>query len=681
MIVRDESAVIERCLASVRPLLSGWVIVDTGSTDDTVERIEASLAGIPGTLHRREWVDFGTNRTELLALARGVGTHLLLLDADMTLRVEGPVVAPAAEAGLLRHEGDPSYWIPRVLRADLPWTFVGATHEHLACGVPHRSERLDSLVVEHHADGGSRGDKFERDRRLLEAELERRPDDPRTLFYLAQTLRDLGLTAEAAALYRRRVRLGGWAEEVFYSQLQVGRIMAEHDWSAAVPELLAAWELRPERAEPLLELARGYRIRGAHQLARRFAAIGLEIPYPDDDLLFVHPEAWDWALRFEHAIAAYHCGDPARALADNDRLLAEGVPPWVEPWVHHNRAWCLHALGRADAPTAALLPATPGARLAGLAELAPSTAFTLLDLPGPDGWTTFNPSVASGATGTLEVVLRSSNYQMGPGGTYDFLDPDDAAAGIVRTRNRLVTLDPLLRPVGPARPVAEVPEGAPSFPSRVIGCEDLRLVHVDGHRWATATVRDRNAVERCEIALLDLGSDAGEPGAATLRVLPGPDATRHEKNWMPFVHDGALHLLYLCSPTTVLRIADDGSPDPVSVVAAPPGLDAVRGGSQGLPLDEGFLFVVHEAMPGGALGRVYSHRLVHLAPRRAGWSVVAVSVPFHLLEPTVEFCAGIARHPADDGRVVLSFGHADASAWLATVERSELTGLLVATGL
>ena len=71
MIVRNESKVIERCLESVRPLLSGWVIVDTGSTDDTIEKIQRSLSDIPGELHHREWVDFGHNRNEALELARG----------------------------------------------------------------------------------------------------------------------------------------------------------------------------------------------------------------------------------------------------------------------------------------------------------------------------------------------------------------------------------------------------------------------------------------------------------------------------------------------------------------------------------------------------------------------------------------------------------------------------------
>ena len=37
MIVKNEAAVIARCLASVRPLIDSWAIVDTGSSDGTQE--------------------------------------------------------------------------------------------------------------------------------------------------------------------------------------------------------------------------------------------------------------------------------------------------------------------------------------------------------------------------------------------------------------------------------------------------------------------------------------------------------------------------------------------------------------------------------------------------------------------------------------------------------------------
>jgi glycosyltransferase involved in cell wall biosynthesis len=71
MIVRDEEAVIGRCLTSALPLIDTWTICDTGSTDATADLVAEVLAGVPGELHRRPWVDFGHNRSEAIALARG----------------------------------------------------------------------------------------------------------------------------------------------------------------------------------------------------------------------------------------------------------------------------------------------------------------------------------------------------------------------------------------------------------------------------------------------------------------------------------------------------------------------------------------------------------------------------------------------------------------------------------
>src|SRR6187399_76861 len=70
MIVKDETAVIERCLRSVRPFIDCWSIVDTGSTDGTQRLLASALAELPGKLHERPWKDFGHNRTEALELAR-----------------------------------------------------------------------------------------------------------------------------------------------------------------------------------------------------------------------------------------------------------------------------------------------------------------------------------------------------------------------------------------------------------------------------------------------------------------------------------------------------------------------------------------------------------------------------------------------------------------------------------
>nr|WP_308061869.1 glycosyltransferase [Streptomyces sp. LBUM 1477] len=70
MIVKNEARVIERCLASVRPLIDTWVISDTGSTDGTQDLIREALDGIPGELRQDPWVDFGRNRTRNIQHAR-----------------------------------------------------------------------------------------------------------------------------------------------------------------------------------------------------------------------------------------------------------------------------------------------------------------------------------------------------------------------------------------------------------------------------------------------------------------------------------------------------------------------------------------------------------------------------------------------------------------------------------
>ncbi|MFK0218578.1 glycosyltransferase [Streptomyces vinaceus] len=329
MIVKNESAVIERCLDSARDLIDTWVISDTGSTDGTQELIRSALRGIPGELHEEPWTDFGHNRSLNIAHARGKADYLLLLDADLVLRRTGPLPPLGAQSYMLRHEGTTEYRIKRLVRGDLPWRYEGVTHEYLTCDSPGEydehpgfQENLDALSIEDHADGGSRHDKFERDARLLGAELERDPSNTRTVFYLAQTMRDMGDTAAAIRLYQRRAAMGGWAEEVYFALLQVGVLSAESgDWPTAMDAFSQAWESRPTRLEACYELASRLRVLGRHHTAHAITAAVLDRPAPSD-LLFVQPWVYRWGLLFEHSITAYWVGDMQASLRACDRLLA-----------------------------------------------------------------------------------------------------------------------------------------------------------------------------------------------------------------------------------------------------------------------------------------------------------------------------------------------------------------------
>src|SRR5262245_60818994 len=85
MIAKNEAPVIARCLASARPFIDHWIIVDTGSTDGTQQRVRECLQGIPGELHERPWRDFSHNRNQALELAGGAADYLLFIDADELL--------------------------------------------------------------------------------------------------------------------------------------------------------------------------------------------------------------------------------------------------------------------------------------------------------------------------------------------------------------------------------------------------------------------------------------------------------------------------------------------------------------------------------------------------------------------------------------------------------------------
>lgn len=323
MIVKDEEAVIGRCLDSVVHLIGWWTIVDTGSTDATTGIINDRLGHLPGVLYRRPWRDFASNRSEAVALARGTADYLLLLDADHVVITDHFDPAELdSDMYDIEVRGGITHRMPYLVQGDRPWYYRGRTHEYLTCHESARRDRFDRLAVHHHGDGGTRHEKFERDLVLLEAALAEDPDDVRTLFYLAQTRQSLGDHAGALAAYRRRMELGGWDEEIYWCLYQCGIVLAERgDWAYAQQAYLAAWEYRPNRAESLMKLAEGARHRGQYRTAVLAAERAANIPHPDD-LLFVESWMYEWGVDFELSISLWWVGDVARGLALTERLLA-----------------------------------------------------------------------------------------------------------------------------------------------------------------------------------------------------------------------------------------------------------------------------------------------------------------------------------------------------------------------
>jgi hypothetical protein len=181
----------------------------------------------------------------------------------------------------------------------------------------------------------------------LLAEVERNPEDARSVFYLAQSYFDLGDFASARRWYARRVEMGGWDQEVYYSMLRVGRSMAELDtpWPDVQDAYLRAWEFRPTRAEALHAIARRYRFVKRYRLGYLFAKRAAQIPLPEQDILFVGADVYAWRATDEQAICAFYVGKRAEAFTLCRRLLARpDIPDGERQRIARNRDYSVPAM-------------------------------------------------------------------------------------------------------------------------------------------------------------------------------------------------------------------------------------------------------------------------------------------------------------------------------------------------
>ncbi|MER9658017.1 hypothetical protein NKJ26_32175 [Mesorhizobium sp. M0152] len=660
MIVKNEMANLQRCLGAVVDHIDSWVIGDTGSNDGTQDFIKSFFAArnLPGELHEFPFHNFEQARNAALdyAYASPLGyDYLLFDDADMELIVEDAGFRERLDGPgyrlLQRLDSGLAYWNTRLVRRDAGARYHGVTHEYL--DVPGGVQELRSAWYKDHASGSNRVDKFERDARLLLEALEKDPENQRYWFYLAQSYRDAGRTAEAAVAYAKRAAMGGWDEEAWNARLQEARCLRQlGDEPGFVGQALAAFNQRPQRAEPLYDLARFYRDKGMNDASVLFSEAGLAIKRPEQDILFLEDDIYTTGLLEEFAIAANYARDPVR----KDRGFA------TCNWLALNRT-----IG--DGPRE-LARSNLYFYLQSAKAMMPSFSTRRVDFTVPDGYLPINPSVAR-LGDQLLLVQRSVNYTLTEDGQYK--TPNEAP---IHTRNFLLRLSDELAIQSASEILPPVDMPKPAY-DRVLGFEDIRLFAWRDALWGVSCVRELTADGWCEqvIARID---DRG-PGPYRLtdwRVLHPAGPKLHEKNWMPRIKPAGsdsggeqLQFIYLCDPT---RIVDDHA-QTISEKAPAISAEQFRGGTQTIAIDGGWLAMIHESSvrpPGGR--RDYHHRFV--------WFDVTdtlrkVSRPFFFDRKGVEFAAGLAWHP-DGKRLLISYAIADSESWIASVDAEDVRHVL-----
>lgn len=638
MIVKNESKRISEVLASYRPFINAWTILDTGSTDGTQDLIKGELAGIPGNLYEEPFVDFATSRNRALDL-HGTSTVFSIMPNGDVLS-GGMFLAGFLEAVRLDHAGSYKvriapghYYHPLVMRTGSGWRYKWRTHE-CATG-PNPGPAIPGVIV--HRDRGQRTDeewraRWTRDIQLLNLDREADPSDPRPYFYLGQTHECLGQYAPALAMYERRSEMGGYFDEVFEAKYRIGKMKEKlgKPWAEIQQAYLEAHAHDTRRAEPLYAISQYWYDKNQHAISRIFAVAAAELPKPATDL-FLDEEMYTWKANDRASISSFYSGhrEDSRRFAD----AAVKASPNDER-LRANRAYSVQSARDLFGAEARAIEFSPEA-----------------------GWNASNPSIYADGD-RVRCVVRTVNYKIVNGSYVTPPEDIEKESGtykgwqLIRTRNFLLDLDPGdLKTLRSVELIDKTGEKCTSYP--VHGFEDARLFAWKGAWWATATVCDFTEDGRREIALLQIDEDGSVVKAEPLR---GPWSEHAQKNWMPLIDGDKAKFIYATAmrPPTLFELDD------AHAIKAPEGAlfghGRLRGGSQAVRVEGGWLFVVHDVAFPSANDRKYLHRFVFFDDQL---QLVSMTDLFYFEHFGIEFCAGLAKI---GGKLVASYAVNDGSA-------------------
>lgn len=607
--IKNESRIIVRSILSSLRIADAVVISDTGSTDTTIQVLEdfyPSLT-IPAKTYQHPWTNFGVNRTlscqDAFQFCMEKGwpidkTYALAIDADMELVVESAFnkqtdLGSQKGYSLIQKAGTLHYANARLLRLDHPWTCKGATHEYWD-GPMGASISDTKLWINDRNDGGCKADKFTRDLALLQKELETEPLNVRTHFYLAQTYKCLGQREQSIEVYKKRIELGGWYEEVWYSYYMLGQLYLE----LGKPFEAELWIQKGHqhngyRAEALYLLVKHFRIAGDQWKAMHYYFQAKRISKPAV-ALFLESEIYDHLLDYEYTILQYYV-NPLRiegCRASLQYMLKPQSNPLLEN-VASNMEFYIEGLK--ENPVSIATPTAIGPYRPSSVAVTRHKGFPITN-------------------------VRFVNYHTSDQGVYTARDPE----GIVRTQNLTLGQTTFIQ------------EDAtiPTWPTNIMGLEDIRLFSTGDRILYTATSKavTANGTYRIVMGTYDVSNQR----LTDSQVIQPPTQTECEKNWLLLpCAQGQEQILYKWNPLEIGTVRNN------QLVIhqrheVPPYFSRLRGSANGVLYKDTIVCLTHVVKYGTP--RKYYHHLVTLD--KTTYKPLAISLPFYFKTHGIEYCLG-----------------------------------------
>ena len=616
MIVKNESNVIERMFDSVIGFIDTYCICDTGSTDDTIEKIRMyfDAKNISGKILQEEFKNFEYNRNFALEHAKDMADYILLMDADMTLvydtKTDKKELLKEKAYYIMQGCDSFQYHNLRLVHNDVSIKCVGYTHEYYH--VDAEVKKCDALFIQDIGDGGCKSNKWERDIKLLKSSIDENKEVCRSHFYLGNTYKDVGRYNDAIECYEYVLDKQTWVEERFIACLYMGECFRElGEYERAIAIWLNGYNICPNRAETLYEIIKFYRINGNHELCLLFYNWARSIKYPKDSVLFIKNDVYDYLLKNELVICGYYLLNRYpmlfyEILAIIKELLLNNAFTYranlLDNYYFYKRYTTLEGMEqvysiRSDEP----------------------------------GYHNSSPSIVKWLGDTYLLNVRMVNYTIAEDGSYHGLDDD----GKIKTKNIAYILNSRFDKI--SEHIFSNTDDSDT--KRIYGIEDVRLANIGGNIYYTGTAEDPST-GRLMIShnKYNINENLG------INLIQHKDNNYCEKNWVMFDDNSKVGIIYSWYPLTIGDVRENVFHERQQI-EMPEFFRYIRGSTNGILIDESLCFITHLVTMHNNK-RLYYHCFVMLD--KETFNVKDISLPFTFTNNNnIEYCLGLLKQDDD----------------------------------
>ncbi|HWS30275.1 MAG TPA: glycosyltransferase family 2 protein [Clostridia bacterium] len=345
MIVKNEEAVLSRCLTSVKGIADEIIIVDTGSTDATKE-IAMSFGA---KVYDFPWIDdFSAARN--FSFSNATMQYILWLDADDVLQAEErekllklkETLDEGVDAVMMRYDiafdsgGRPSfsYFRERLSKRARNFKWEEPVHEFLRTygNIVNAEIHVTHQKPKRESEPG-------RNARIYEAILQRGETlSPRGTYYYARELKDMGRFIEAAERFCEFLASRkGWVEDNIAACLGLARCLAATgDEDGALKALFQSFLYDAPRAEVCCEIGYRFKAKTDYRRAAFWFSLVEHLERPADSWGFFELDSWNYVPFLECAVCYDRLGELEKAEYFNELAAAAKTDSHA---VAHNRAY------------------------------------------------------------------------------------------------------------------------------------------------------------------------------------------------------------------------------------------------------------------------------------------------------------------------------------------------------